>query len=166
MLGHEGPRHVAEGDPCVHGIGGEQAACECTFSIVAEKPGGFLEEYRDPFLVCVRSRGTDREHAEQLGAAVEGGNQMTVDFVGGEPLGFVGTEKPIGNEDRPLADGGIRDQVRIDANRDLKAQVLGLLQHQFAQVHSLGRHGGNRRGLVLGGRVCEDVVRSIVRGLL
>jgi hypothetical protein len=173
VLGDERSCHVTEAHTGVHGVRSEQSPGKCAFSIVGEKTSRFLEEYGNTLLVPVRTGGTDRKHSERLGAPVESGNEMPVNFVGGESLGFVGTEKPIRNEDRAFTDGRIRDQMRIDANGDVKAYVLGVVQHQIAQVEPLRGGGGDRLRLVLSRRIREDLVcgieprlvRSIVEAL-
>ena len=86
--------------------------------------------------------------------------------MGREALRFVCAEQSVRDEDGAFTDRRICDQVGIDLHGDVESNMLGVGQHEVAEIASIGRHGGDGLGLSFDGRMREDFVRRVQDGVL
>jgi len=149
----------------MHRVRRKQAAGQSPLTARVKQPRELLEVDRDALLISEGACRANGENTQHLRSAIERRNQVPVDLVRRETLSFVRAEMPVRDEDGALTDGCIRDQIGIDAHSDVKADVLGISQHQTAQVEALGRCRRNGLWLRLHGRMSQNFVGRIEDGV-
>jgi len=166
MLAHQGPRGVAERHARMHGMSCEHTARQRPLAGWAEQPCQLLQIDRHALLIAIGTRRADGENPQRLRSAIECRDQVPIDLVRREALCFVRAEAPVCDEYGAITDGRVRDQIGIDAHGDMQADVLGVGQHEVAQIDAIDRCGGDRLWLLLERRVSQNVVRSVEDGVL
>jgi len=166
MFANQRARSVAERHAGMHRVRREQAASQRPLAARAQQPRKLFEVDRHALLVAVGARSTDGENPQCLGATIECRHQMPVDLVRCETLRLVRAKKPVCDEDGALAHGGIRDQIRIDPHRNVQADMLGVREHEVAQIDALGRRCRDGLGFLLQGSVGKNLVRGVEDGVL
>jgi len=137
MLVDQSPRGVAERNPRVHGVSCKQATRQCPLTAGVEQAGELFEIDRNALLIAVGASRANRKNAQRLRSAIESGDQVPIDLMCREALCLMRAKKPVCDEDSALTDGRIRDQIGVDPNRDVQADLLGVGQHQTAQIDAV-----------------------------
>jgi len=165
MLSNQRPRSIAERDARMHRVRGKQAAGQSPLTARVEQPSKFLEIDCDALLVSEGACRANGENTQHLRPAIEGRDQVPIDFVRRETLSLVRAEMPVCDEDGALTDSCIRNQIGIDPHGDVKADVLGISQHQTAQIEAVGRCGGNGLWLPFHGRISQNFMGCVEDGV-
>jgi len=149
MFADQRSRDVAEGHARVHRISCEQATGQGPLTARIEQSCELLQIDRNALLIAIGSRRTDGEDAQGLCSAIEGRDEVSVNFVRRETPRLASTKMPICDEDSVLTDSGIRNQIALDPHGDVQTDVAGVIEHEVAQIDAIVRRGRDRLGFLL-----------------